>query len=150
MLILPLCYSFNPSLCLLAPSFVPALFLRSPIKVYLSFLLSFTRFDHAHFLGQPIPGVDESPRSSPAPLPSDHSSSVVLEGSFIPSSTPMWSRDLLLFFTPLFIASTSFRPFFTLLHSTPPSFFFHPSALRSLNPSVFMAQGHQMHSSSVL
>src|SRR6218665_209532 len=51
---------------------------------------------------------------------------------------------------PPFIASASFRPFFTLLHSFPPSFFFHPSALRSLNPSVFIARGHQMHPSSVL
>src|SRR6218665_3523546 len=99
-LIRPLCYSFHSSLCLLAPSFVPALFLRSPITLYLSFLLSFTRVDHAHSLGQPIPGIDESPLSSSTPLPSVHSSSVVLEGSFIPSSTPMSSRDLLLLFTP--------------------------------------------------
>src|SRR6218665_2938116 len=51
---------------------------------------------------------------------------------------------------PPFIASISFRPFFTLLHSFPPSFFFHSSALRSLNPSVFMARGHQMPPSSAL
>src|SRR6218665_2586600 len=49
---------------------------------------------------------------------------------------------------PPFIAS--FRPFFTLLHSIPPLFFFHPSALRSLNPSVFMARAHPMPSSSAL
>src|SRR6218665_2179296 len=42
-LIRPLCYSFHPSPCLLAPSFVPTLFLRSPITLYLSILLSFTR-----------------------------------------------------------------------------------------------------------
>src|SRR6218665_1593453 len=56
------------------------------------------------------------------------------------------SRSLLL---PPFITSTSFRPFFTLLHSFSPSFFFHPSALRSLNPSVFMARAHQMPSSAL-
>src|SRR6218665_3926021 len=61
------------------------------------------------------------------------------------SSSSSRSRSL-----PPFIASTSFRPFFTLLHSSPPSFFFHPAALRSLNPSVFMARGHQMPSSSAL
>src|SRR6218665_503504 len=44
----------------------------------------------------------------------------------------------------------SFRSFFTLLHSIPPSFFLHPSALRSLNPSVFMARAHPMPSSSAL
>src|SRR6218665_2885088 len=47
---------------------------------------------------------------------------------------------------PPFIDSTSFRPFFTLLHLFPPSFFFRPSALRSLNPSVFMARALLLHS----
>src|SRR6218665_1442798 len=60
------------------------------------------------------------------------------------SSSSLRSRLL-----PLFIALTSFRPFFALLHLFTPSFF-HPSALRSLNPSVFMARAHPMHSSSAL
>ena len=37
------------SLCLLAPSFVPALFLRSPITIYLSFFLSFARVSPPSF-----------------------------------------------------------------------------------------------------
>src|SRR6218665_3650314 len=49
-LLRPLCYSFiHPSLCLLAPSFVPALFLRSSITLYLSSLLSFTRVSRPSF-----------------------------------------------------------------------------------------------------
>src|SRR6218665_2197093 len=37
------------SLCLLAPSFIPALFLRSSLTLYLSFLLSFTRVSRPSF-----------------------------------------------------------------------------------------------------
>src|SRR6218665_2471302 len=70
------------------------------------------------------------------------------------SPTPMSSRDLLLLFTPSVVPSIHrlnlLSSFFTLLHSFPPSFFFRPSALQSLNPSVFMARAHQMPSSSTL
>src|SRR6218665_1588343 len=115
-LILPLCYSFHPSLCLLAPSFVPALFLRSSITLYLSSLLSFTRVSRpslcrSHvsitrtFGVSRIPGIDESPLSF---------------------STPLLSVQLL----PPSISSTSFRPLFTLLPSFPPSFFCHPPCNR--------------------
>src|SRR6218665_640807 len=91
-------YFCHPSLCLLAPSFVPALFLRSPITLYLSFLLSFTRvslqsFCRSHvlitrtFWVNRFPGIGESPLSS------------------------SFSRARLL---PPSSSSTSFRPFFTL------------------------------------
>src|SRR6218665_3775567 len=108
MLIRPLCSFFHQSLCLSAPSFVPALFLRSSITLYLSVLRSFTRvslpsFCRSHvlitrpFWGQPIPGIDESPLSPSTPLFNIDSSSVFLGGSLLPSSTPMSSHDLLLF-----------------------------------------------------
>src|SRR6218665_1018822 len=107
-------YFCHPSLCFLAPSFVPALFLRSPITLYLSFLLSFTRvslpsFCLSHvlimrtFWVNRFPGIGESPLSSSS------------------------SRARLL---PPSIASTSSRPFFTLLPSFPPSFFCHPPCNR--------------------
>src|SRR6218665_1308014 len=108
MLIRPLCSSFHQSLFLSAPSFVPALFFRLSITLYLSFLRAFTgvslpSFCRSHvlttrpFWGQPIPGIDESPLSPSTPLFSVNSSSVFLEGSLLPSSTPMSSHDLLLF-----------------------------------------------------
>src|SRR6218665_1112890 len=90
------CYSFHPSFCLLAPSFVPALFFRSSITLYLSFLLSFPRvslpsFCRSHvlitrtFWVNRFPDIDESPfspqRLSSAFIPPLSSSRVLLSSA---------------------------------------------------------------------
>jgi len=156
---------FRPSISLsfgvfIHPCFIPSFIhhalsiLPSVIPTCLSSIfLSFSRVDHAAF------GSTDFHVSM-----SHHSPPQLLSSAFIPPLSfsrvlsflhqrlcrrviSSSSRSRLL---PPSIASTSFRPFFTLLHSFPPSFFFHPSVLWSLSLSIFMARAHQMRSSSAL
>src|SRR6218665_282902 len=162
------------SLCLLAPSFIPALFLRSSITLYLSSLLSFTHVSRPSFcrshtlitrsVAPSIHCLDllSSVLHSPPLVSSIILLSSALQLTVLGHGATAVQLNLVLLITMMRLSLPPFIIHRRLWHIAviPSSFFlsslgpsvalfFCPSALRSLNPSVFMARGHQMHSSSV-
>src|SRR6218665_1340 len=79
------------------------------------------------------------------PLFSDHSSSAFLEGSLLPSPTPMSSRDLLLLFTPSVAPSIHrLNLLSSFLHSPP----LVPSIVLLSSVSASVAQNIRLYSQS--